>query len=518
MRFRAISISISILLASLVLASSARGGGFDYPDHGTAGLIRSGAFVARADDPSAVYYNPAGAARLPGTHIFLGGNLLMEDIRFQRRIYPVYGAGKDVSVPLDKYPHDSTLRMPEVQNNAPAFLTPFFAVSTDLGFLAPYNLRVVAGFYGPHVQPSHSVPRYCVKGTDPCEPTDDSENGIPSPARYDAVYTYEIVIYPSVGLAWQPYKWLSIGAVFQATYATFKFNSVLSAAMGKGSKGQPEENPDLDVDIEADVEDPFTPTAILGVHVTPLPFLEVGASVRLGYKFEFEGMVEASNNPLNLHKLVEPNPTTINIALHMPWVVRTGVRYINRDAGGRERFDVELDFVYESTGQLDRFDISTGGTIQGKEIEGLDQVHGWKDTYSLRLGGTYFLRDLFKDGTLALSAGAFWESEAVPEEYTRLDFLPFERGGLSVGLTLHWRRYSLAVGYMHTFYVTREVMPEGGDARTGTCAATKGTEGCGSKVPQMTPLGASFGGPIGNGVYQSSTDIVTIGASVQFGG
>ena len=514
---RVLSVCVSIILTTLALAPEAQAGGFDYPDHGTAGLIRAGAFVARADDPSAVYYNPAGAARLRGTHIFLGGNLLMEDIRFQRRIYPVYGADKGVPVPLDKYPHDPTLRMPEVQNNAPPFMTPFFGLSTDLGFLAPYNLRLVAGFYGPHVQTSHSFPRYCVKGTDPCEPTDDSKTGIPSPARYDAVYTYEIVIYPSIGLAWQPVKWLSIGAVFQATYATFKFDSVLSAQLAKDMDGQPDENPDQDVDIKADVEDPFTPTAIIGVHVAPFSWLEFGSSVRIGYGFEFEGTVTAESVS-GLHKLVKPNPTTINISLQMPWVVRSGVRYINRDAGGRERFDVELDFVFESTGSVDSYEISTGGKILNDPIQGLDQVHNWKDTYSLRLGGTYYLRDLFKDGTLAISAGGFWESEAVAEEYTRLDFLPFERGGLSVGVTLHWRRYSLAMGYMHTFYVSRNVMPEGGDARTGTCAATNGAEGCGSKIPQMTPKDSSFGGPIGNGVYEMSTDIFTVGATVRFGG
>ncbi len=512
------SLSITILSIVLTLASSpVRAGGFDMPDHGTTGLIRSGAFTARADDPSALYYNPGGAARLKGTHIFLGGNLLMEDIRYQRRVYPVYGADKGVPVPPDRYPHDATLRMPEVQNNAAPFLTPFLAVTSDLGFLAPYNLTLMAGFYGPHVNSSHSFPRYCEKGTNPCKPTDDAKNGIPSPARYDAVYTHEIVIYPSIGVAWQPYPWLSIGAVFQATYATFNFKSVLSAMLAKDMDGQPDELPSQDVDIEADVEDVFSPTGIIGVHVAPLPFLEVGTSVRIGYKFEFEGTVKA-DSVSGMHSLVKPNPTTINIDLHMPWVWRTGVRYINRDDSNRERFDVELDFVYETTGELDRFGITTGGKILNDPIEGLDQVHGWADTYSLRLGGTYHLHDIFKDAVLSISAGAFWESEAVPPEYTRLDFLPFQRGGFSVGVALKWRRYSLAVGYMRTFYETREVMPDGGDGRVGACAASKGAEGCGSKIPQMTPVDSTYGGPIGNGVYKMSTDFFTIGASVQFGG
>ena len=512
-RLLPIVVSISLMVPAVALA-----GGFDYPAPGTTGLARGGAFTARADDPTAIFYNPAGAARLPGTQIFLSGNVLMEDIRYQRRIYPVAGASSKTSVPVDRYPHDSSLRMPEVQNDAPPFVTPFLAISSDLGgLLKPHNLRLLAGFYGPHVQPSHSFPRYCEAGANPCVPTDDSKNGLPSPARYDALFTYEIVVYPSVGLAWQPFDELRIGFVFQATYATFEFRSVLSAIPFKELDGQPLEHPKDDVDITADVEDAFTPTAIIGIHLAPTSFLEAGFSMRIGYTFDFEGEVTATSES-GMHELVKPNPATINISLDMPWVVRAGLRYINRDDQQRERFDVELDFVWESTGFVDRYNITTGGKILGNEIQGLDQVHNWKDTWGMRAGGTYHLRDLFADGVLSLSAGVSYESNAMPEDYTRMDFLPFERVGLALGVAVQWRRYSFGVGYMHQIYTEREVMPDGGDARTGACASSGGTRGCGSQIPQMTPMNSSFGGPIGNGTYRMSVDIVSIGASVKFGG
>lgn len=511
--------SIFLALIMVLVPGVARAGGFDYPSHGNTALTRGGAFVAAANDPTAIMFNPGAAARLPGTQIFIGGNLIVEDVRFQRRVYPVYGADSAVSVKPDRFPHDQTLRMPEVQNSDAPFMTPFVAVSTDLGFLAPYGLRLLAGFYGPHVHPKHTFPRYCVKGSNPCQPTDDPDpkNSVPSPARYDAQAVDVIVIYPTLGLAWEPIEGLRIGAVFQATYATLVFKTTVSASFSKSLDGQPTEDPAQDVDISADVEDAFTPTGIIGVHYSPWRFLELGASVRIGYEFEYEGEVTASGVS-GLHTLVKPNPTTLRLGLAMPWVLRTGVRYIHHDKQDRELFDVELDFVYETTGDLELFTVESDGQILGKPIQGLSQPHHWQDTYSLRLGGTYYLRDLFKDGTLIFSAGGFWESEAVLEEYTRLDFLPFQRFGLAVGVGVEWGRYRFNVGYMHQFYESRSVMPDGGDARTGTCAETKGQSGCGSKVPLATPVNASFGGPIGNGSYDAAVDLFTVAASVRFGG
>ncbi|MBW2734022.1 MAG: hypothetical protein JRH20_16670, partial [Deltaproteobacteria bacterium] len=59
-------VAVWLLLGSALPATA---GGYDYPDHGVTALGRAGAFVARADDPLALIYNPAGAARLKGTQL-----------------------------------------------------------------------------------------------------------------------------------------------------------------------------------------------------------------------------------------------------------------------------------------------------------------------------------------------------------------------------------------------------------------------------------------------------------------
>ncbi len=54
------------------LTSRSLGLGFRIPDQGAAATARGDAFAATADDPSAIYYNPAGITQLEGTSILLG--------------------------------------------------------------------------------------------------------------------------------------------------------------------------------------------------------------------------------------------------------------------------------------------------------------------------------------------------------------------------------------------------------------------------------------------------------------
>jgi long-chain fatty acid transport protein len=62
-----------LLLATLLAAAPAYGLGFRVPDQNAAATARGDAFVATADNASAVYYNPAGITQLSGTEVLLGG-------------------------------------------------------------------------------------------------------------------------------------------------------------------------------------------------------------------------------------------------------------------------------------------------------------------------------------------------------------------------------------------------------------------------------------------------------------
>ena len=74
-----------LALAGVVTSSgTARAGGFELPDNGAQAVGRGATFVAKADDTTAMYYNPAGLARQRGTRLYVGGNLFLHSYEFQR--------------------------------------------------------------------------------------------------------------------------------------------------------------------------------------------------------------------------------------------------------------------------------------------------------------------------------------------------------------------------------------------------------------------------------------------------
>jgi long-chain fatty acid transport protein len=65
-----------LVLPHLLPVSPAHAGGFRVYDQSASGTAQGNAFTAQADDPSAVYYNPAGMTQLRGIQSSIGVNLI----------------------------------------------------------------------------------------------------------------------------------------------------------------------------------------------------------------------------------------------------------------------------------------------------------------------------------------------------------------------------------------------------------------------------------------------------------
>lgn len=61
-----------LMLSALSLMPAAHGIGFRLPNQDASAVARGNAFAATADNPSAIYYNPAGITQLEGTQVELG--------------------------------------------------------------------------------------------------------------------------------------------------------------------------------------------------------------------------------------------------------------------------------------------------------------------------------------------------------------------------------------------------------------------------------------------------------------
>lgn len=76
------AIAVVIGVVGLFAAADALALGFRNPDQGARATAQGEAFVAQADDASAIYYNPGGLTQLEGTHVSGGALVSFRDIRF----------------------------------------------------------------------------------------------------------------------------------------------------------------------------------------------------------------------------------------------------------------------------------------------------------------------------------------------------------------------------------------------------------------------------------------------------
>src|SRR5262249_46151368 len=165
------------ILALALLPTVAHAGGILVGENGSQAMERAGAFVAKADDPSALVANPAGLANADHVAIYLGMNLLDFNLKFQRQA--VAGTGEPSTFPLatsDSGPQPVRL------------LSAVFKIE---------NLALSAGFWAPTSFPNRNFP--CVNQVN-C--TVDAL-GTPAPQRYDIVQQEVIIAYPSLAAAYR---------------------------------------------------------------------------------------------------------------------------------------------------------------------------------------------------------------------------------------------------------------------------------------------------------------------------
>jgi long-chain fatty acid transport protein len=72
-----------VLAGLMCLGGEAFAGGVSFSEHGAAATGKANAFAGEANDPSALFYNPAGITQLPGTQIMFGSSVAYLDSTFR---------------------------------------------------------------------------------------------------------------------------------------------------------------------------------------------------------------------------------------------------------------------------------------------------------------------------------------------------------------------------------------------------------------------------------------------------
>jgi len=469
---------VSLALLLLATNSPALAGGMEMPDNGTRALARGGAFTALADDLSAIAHNPGALIKLRGTSVLLNNHVFLIDERFTRAvsIFPGLEAA-------EAYGHDP---FEPVTNSETVFpLGPMLAVGSDFG---QDHMVAAFGVYGPNATGKAKWP-------------------VDGGQRYMLTEMESLLVYLTGSMAYGEKDHYGVGLSLQVAMAPMMRMSMVIDGSPFGKLNPYADGDDVEAVLE--VQDLFALSAIFGVWWRPVEELELGLSGRLiPVSLDARGDFELRNIPGQTQFEAERlaiTDSSARLRMKLPPTLRAGVRY-RYLSDGEELWDLELDVVYEAWSIMKSMDVEMRGQINlFAEAESPDTniVRNWQDTVSVRLGGTLHLGDW---GTA--SAGAYYETGATPPGYEHVDFMSFDRIGLSAGFGVDLGPIRLTAAYMHVFQEPRQV-PE---------AFAKGyqlrpLDTC----PDHCDFGAGWSGvPANAGTFESGYDIFSGGAEITF--
>jgi long-chain fatty acid transport protein len=519
----------AIFFSRDVLATNAE----EFPDNGSEQEGRGGAWVARASDPLAAFYNPAGLAGQP-TRLTLQANLSSQNTCFAR-VKAQNDPIMDGVLPGQSYP--------KVCSDGSLFPDP------QLGLAWRVNDRVGLGLLvlGPSAVGNVSWPEFV--------------GSSPSPSRYLLIKANVVYLLPTVGVGWEPLDGLRVGASFQAGLApVIDFANAAIAVQGLTSPGL------NDVRSELRAKTFFVPGFTLGAIWSPLERLDVAGWYKWSAPIDAKGDVQTASGyfdtthqqpviwgdthvpncnqppgaPLRCGngdnvevKVPQPMEAKLGFRFHLPREGSPSNPHV-RDPIAHDLFDVEADLTWANDSAFDAVQIRLPATPTGDgalpATAGLppsstlppnaDVPHHFRDVFGVRLGGDY---NVLPD-QLALRAGAFFESQAANSVYQNLDFDAAQRIGFALGGTyrVHFgeRSLDLMLAYGHVFFgdLTNDKANATGLSALAGSPCSMGTDppGTTATCPATGTQKYRTDWPANLGTITSSINVVNVGASFAF--
>jgi long-chain fatty acid transport protein len=443
-------------------------------DIGAEALGRGGAFVAKADNPTAINYNPAGFAKLRGHHIAISASAVRSLLSFTR-----FNQNQRDSAGSNTYP--------TMDSSNPWFAAPVHLMATtDLGLFD--NITLAAGFYAPSA----------TTGGFPAEIEDKNGKKVPAPQRYDKVSMGGLMLFPALAVAFRPVDWIDVGLSFQWVVSQVKTENYGMV----GTACDTPEDPTCDIAMEIEASDMFAPTGSAGVLLRPMPSLELGALVRLPSKSELKGKASVTvGSALKQlegylkYPILDPVDPEVVIENRYPLMLRLGARYIFF-SGDEEMADIEANFIFENWAAVSERMITISAKSLNKPMEPQSMDSKLKNTFGLRVGASYRTK-LAANFELIFRAGAFGETESTEVSDTSLQVLGPRRLGLTGGVGVRWGRFAMDAAYAHLFIPSRVVNQ--------------------STITAMDFEGSGSGPVVGNGAYSASVDMLAAQLTVSFG-
>jgi|GEM_PF-5338387 len=460
-------------LGVLVSAGGAHAEGIETTVSGTVGLGRA-ATVLRVNDFMATWQNPANLAVVPSTDLGAELRLPLLSACFDRARDPALEDDYRTSNPELGYYGSEHFR--QVCNKGSVM--PAGNLGWAQAFESGWGYGI--GFFTPAAVPNLEFGNDTIVSQQldaDAEMRPITTTGEESPNRFLLLKRQQLGGFLQVGAGVRLSPLVRIGASLGWGFATLHNRSVASAIGGTFR--------DQEVLNDLNVSDWFIPRALASVVVTPLPSLELAATLLYQGDVDGVGTVDFTGNgirnaPRGNCRSDNPGPhcriEDARLTAPFPRLSATlGVRYASLRAGRDraldpmkdERWDVELNGSWSQTSHVDQYSVTLFegdppgrialSTAERSVLQPLPASfkipYQWKDTFGLRLGGDYNLLPEL----LALRAGLSYESNATPTSYMNIDAWAVNRFGLHLGGTVKLGNLKLSIAYAHIFFGSVEV-------------------------------------------------------------
>lgn len=463
-------IPVTLVLVAL-LPARASAGGFFLMDRGVRTVGRGGAFVAGADDPASLYYNPAGLG-------FSGQQLLL-----------------DVSLPRitgDYTRVDSGGNtLPTVSVSQEFLPIPSLAFSQPLG---DSGLTLGLGVWAPNAAllewPDHV--------------TVDGAPG-PAPQRYSLFnLNGTVLLTVGAGLAYRPVPQFSLGVT--VGLVTGSFGATVTMSSCDGAICTQPENPEYDALTQFSLTRFLAPVVSVGA-IYDAGVVRIGASFDTPYKIRGTSTLRVRIPSAAIFEQaylegdgsVDPDTghrrATADVDVPFPWVLRGGVEVRPGDTTR-----IEGALVIEGWKRQDAITLTPNDVylrdvfaIGDYQVGPVRIPRNMRNTYSIRLGAEQEL------GIVTLRGGATYETSSFDDRHLS-------------ALTLDSRKIILAAGI--SVEVTRGIELDG----TFAYSIMRDVTVTDSAVTQPNPIRPAPQDPvyIGNGTYRMDAFVIGGGIRVRF--
>lgn len=408
------------ILATATVSSAA---GLKINEQGAKAMGMANAFTAQADDPTALYYNPAGIAFLKGGQVSLGSVIIAvpqtqfegttglsgstvvsekakRDLFIAPNLYATYtlealpltlGLGVNSIYPLAKSWDNSSAFRNQIQEIA---VKPINFQPTAAYLFEGLNLSVAAGLDITHAIVTMSKSVYVADASNGNQPVELGLMGLDGTAT-DLGY--------NLGLKWKPLKELSFGVAYRS-----------------------------EVTLHIDGDANFLATS------------QAGAAT-IGQSATF-------NSYNSQTRATSPVSTTITL----PDSLAFGVSW-----QPTEKLTFELDAERTGWSSLQELEFNFHNA-QFNNFNNKPEPKKWHDAWCYKLGGQYAVNK-----NLDLRAGVAYDNNPIPDS-TLGPMLPdSDRYNFTLGSGLHNEHFSLDFAYMLVHWLDRTVNNQDGTTLTG---------------------------------------------------